>query len=540
MTMQSSNLLPALQELPGGEPGQQRPFREIITGLVNMDRAMYAAESAAAVSVGMWAVFPSVNVDDNLFEVYRQAYPSVAADHSLHDHWASMTESGDASMMGFINGLKGMLAEMNAVKTLEQNEFTNITIVANPTQSLWDISAINEVGETVFFQVKTGSVDYVGATQAEMAANPDIHFAVGSEIYQQIVGPELDIVNRMRDIGSNELLTEEVRQNLNTLVNDPENLDDSVHETMTRAHEMAFKDVAQSQTLPERWQEIIERGDVSMENFISPLKGKIAEINFAEQLKETGSTVSIHPNPTHSVSDITEITPDGVTRLWQVKSYAEDNAYKVEDLMGDNPDINYAVSTEVYNQIAEPALDTVNRITDIGPDHLLVDGIEDGLNTLSNNIGIDVPDGIGDILPYAGAIIAGARLVHSVIKTEKEFKAADRTTRNKIQVVQSLTVMSRLGVTTVMSTAGGMAGTAAGSVLPGPGNLIGGIVGAIGGAGIGMYLNKHLQPHMLNLALDITGLTNDDLFYYKNKPRIDDVALNFRKIAGALAAVPAH
>ena len=84
-----------------------------------------------------------------------------------------------------------------------------------------------------------------------------------------------------------------------------------------------------------------------------------------------------------------------------------------------------------------------------------------------------------------------------------------------------------------------MAGTAAGSVLPGPGNLIGGIVGSIGGAGIGMYLNKHLQPHMLNLALDITALTNDDLFYYKNKPRIDTVAWNFQTTASSLAAAPA-
>ena len=108
-------------------------------------------------------------------------------------------------------------------------------------------------------------------------------------------------------------------------------------------------------------------------------------------------------------------------------------------------------------------------VANIGYDYELVGGITDGLNTLSDNMAIDIPDGVGEIIPYAGAIMAGARLVYSVIKTEKDFKAADRTTRNKIQVVQSLTVMSRLGVTTVMATAGGMAGTAAGSVLPGPG-----------------------------------------------------------------------
>ena len=43
----------------------------------------------------------------------------------------------------------------------------------------------------------------------------------------------------------------------------------------------------------------------------------------------------------------------------------------------------------------------------------------------------------------------------------------------------------------------------------------------------------------LNLALDITALTNDDLFYYKNKPRIDTVAWSFQTTASSLAAAPA-
>ena len=129
----------------------------------------------------------------------------------------------------------------------------------------------------------------------------------------------------------------------------------------------------------------------------------------------------------------------------------------------------FAFGSELYGKAVPSGIDETGRIVaDIGSTAELEGTANEGLELLSDNMGIDIPDGIGDILPYAGAIIAGARLVYSVIKTEKEFKAADRTTRNKIQVVQSLTVMSRLGVTTVMATAGGMAGTAAGSVLPGP------------------------------------------------------------------------
>jgi hypothetical protein len=203
-------------------------------------------------------------------------------------------------------------------------------------------------------------------------------------------------------------------------------------------------------------------------------------------------------------------------------------------------DFPFALGTELHERVSENAPELADRIlVDIGPDYTLVAGTEDGLGTLSSNMGLDIPDGVVELVPYAGAIIAGARLVYSVIKTEKEFKAADRTTRNKIQVVQSLTVMSRLGVTTVLAAAGGAGGTAIGSIIPGPGNIIGGIVGSLTGASMGMYLSRHLQPHMLNLALDITGLTNDDLFYYKNKPRIDTVAWSFQTTARELAAAPA-
>jgi hypothetical protein len=203
-------------------------------------------------------------------------------------------------------------------------------------------------------------------------------------------------------------------------------------------------------------------------------------------------------------------------------------------------DFPFALGTELHERVSENAPELADRIlVDIGPDYMLVAGMEDGLGTLSSNMGLDIPDGVVELVPYAGAVFAASRLLMSVLKAEKEFKAADRTTKNKIQVVQTLTLMSRMGITTVCAAGGGAAGGLAGSFLPGIGNLIGGISGSIAGAGIGMYLNSHLQPHMLNLALDITGLTNDDLFYYKNKPRIDTVVWSFQTTARELAAAPA-
>ena len=366
MTMKSSNLLPTLRSLPTHPSSDHRSFRDIITDLVNTDRAFYAAEVASATSFGLWGVFNRANVDDRLTEAYEMAYPGEAARHSLYEKLTELQDRGEQSVDGWISGLTGKLAELRRVDALEKEGFTNVMIAENPTQQVWDISAVSPEGDQMLRQVKTGAASRAG---------------------------------------------------------------------------------------------------------------------------------------------------------------------EVESLMVDNPDVQYDLSTEIYDSIAERSPDLIDRMVDIGSGYDLVQGAQDGLNTLSGNLGIDIPDGVVDIVPYAGAILAGARLVYSVLQTEKQFSAADRITKNKIQVVQSLTLMSRMGVTTVLATVGGAGGTAAGSAIPGVGNLVGGIVGTVAGAGMGMYLNKHLEPRILDLALDITDLTRDDLFYYKNKIRIDQVALSFRQTA---------
>lgn len=372
--MQSLNLLPALQELPVAGVTQSRDTRGIIRDLAATDKGLYAAEFAVGVSAGLWAIFDDINVDDNLTAAYEAAYPGLAGDHSLHEHWQDIVERGPDSVTGFINPLKGKIAEFQAKDVLESSGYTNVEIAPDPTQPVWDLSATAPDGGDVLIQVKAGGAQYAGQVIADMDDAPDTLFAVSDEIYGQIL-----------------------------------------------------------ETAPE----------------------------YADQVL-----------------------------------------------------LNIGSATE------------------------LTDSVQDNLNILADNMGLEIPDSIGEIIPYAGAIIAGARLVHSVLKTEREFKTADRPTKNKLQVVQSLTLMSRMGINTVLATVGGTAGTAAGSVLPGLGNIIGGIGGAIGGAAMGMYLNRHLQPHMLSLALNITGLTRDDLFYYKNQGLIDQTALSFRATARDLDKQP--
>lgn len=376
MTMQSTDLLPALRELPTGKPSQRMSFQDMISGLVSTDRALYAAEFSSAASFGFWTVFEGVNVDDSLSRAYATRWPDLAAERSLYEQWQTLMENGEGTGENewFFSGLKGQLAEFEAQERLEAQGYTDIELAPTSNQEGWDISAIAPDGQDVLIQVKTGTSLSASEAQDLLDSEPSYLFAFGTEIHDKIVASGMD---------------------------------------------------------------------------------------------------------------------------------AED-------------------------QIAAT----------IGSDYARVEGIQEGLDTLSTNMGMDIPDGVVDIIPYAAVILGGARLIFSAIKTEKEFKAADRTTKNQIQVVQTMTLMSRMGITTVLSMVGGMSGVAAGSSLPGIGNVFGGLGGTVAGTIVGVYVNKHLQPHMLDLALDITGLTHEDLFYYKNKLRINKVAFTFQTRARELTAAP--
>ena len=105
-------------------------------------------------------------------------------------------------MSGFISGLKGKLAEFKAAETLEQSGFADVSIAASPVQPGWDISAVNQAGETVLFQVKTGSDAYAPSVMADMRNEAGVDFMVGSELHAAIGETSPDLANRLTEIGS--------------------------------------------------------------------------------------------------------------------------------------------------------------------------------------------------------------------------------------------------------------------------------------------------------------------------------------------------
>ncbi len=246
------------------------------------------------------------------------------------------------------------------------------------------------------------------------------------------------------------------------------NIDDRLQE----AYELAYPKQAGDHSLYEHWLEVEADGQRAIGSFINNLKGKVAELDAKDFVEgHRFHNVEIAPAQNKAIWDISAISDNGDPMLFQVKTGSSIGyARNVVKDMEAAPDVHFLLGTELYNTIAARNPDWADRISDIGADYHRVEGIKDGLTTLSANMGLDIPDGAIDLLPYAGAIIAGTRLIYSIISTERQFKDADRTTRNKIQVVQTLTLMSRMGVSTVLAIAGGQAGAAAGGLrFPAPG-----------------------------------------------------------------------
>ena len=93
---------------------------------------------------------------------------------------------------------------------------------------------------------------------------------------------------------------------------------------------------------------MIDRASESMDGFLNGLKGKIAEFATMDQLEDAGwSAVEIAQDPTQAVWDLRGISPEGTPEYWQVKNVGVDQAGHIQQLMVENPDVNFALNSEV-------------------------------------------------------------------------------------------------------------------------------------------------------------------------------------------------
>ena len=309
----------------------------------------------------------------------------------------------------------------------------------------------------------------------------------------------------------------------------------NVPDDLIEAYELLYPD--NPLPLDEKFQEEAAEGARNLGGFVSNLKGKVAEMRAEDLLEDrfSGYDFSIAEDLNQPGWDLSGVNADGHEILVQVKMGDVEYAYDVMGRMRDDPDTLFAVSQEIYQKVSESSPELSAQLISLGESNLeFTQEVKEGLEILASNEGFDIPDGIGEMLPYAGEIILGIRLVMDVVSTERDFKDVQLQDRSRVHALKALVLMSKFGVTTVLTTAGGAGGTAAGTaLLPGVGSAAGGIVGSIAGAGAAAFLNRRLQPQMMEVGMAIAGVDEDDMFYFRNKRVIDG-------IGASLAATKAY
>lgn len=300
----------------------------------------------------------------------------------------------------------------------------------------------------------------------------------------------------------------------------------NVPDDLGEAYEKAF--TASGTSLYEHYGDIVERGESSLRGFVSTLKGKLAEVRLEPQLEEwfPGYDFELAADPTQGIWDLKGVSLENAGDIFvQVKMQAVSAAGDVVERMQDNSNVLFAVSHELYEKILDQHPELIGQLLDTEVlDSGFTASVSDNLEILAENFGIDLPDGVGDFLPYIGEIILGIRLVLDVIAVERDFKTVRIQDRSKLHALKALVLLSRFGVSAVCTTVGGAAGSAA---MPVPG--LGTTIGALGGVGLAVYLNRKLMPRLVDVATRIMDLTQDDMFYFRNRATIDGLALSFVK-----------
>ena len=143
---------------------KQTSYRELIKSLLDGDARFQAADFASTASLALWGLFElkgnEIYASPELLQANEAAYPGMAAESSLAEHFNALQESGDPSVTGCISGLKGKMAEHSAQELLQSAGYTDVQIAVDPTQEVWDITALDPSGEDMLIQVKTGGEGY--------------------------------------------------------------------------------------------------------------------------------------------------------------------------------------------------------------------------------------------------------------------------------------------------------------------------------------------------------------------------------------------
>ncbi|MCR8870680.1 hypothetical protein [Peribacillus frigoritolerans] len=203
-------------------------------------------------------------------------------------------------------------------------------------------------------------------------------------------------------------------------------------------------------------------------------------------------------------------------------------------------DIRELVSQYVYDMTNDIMEDSTELIEPFGnmidQTFIYITGSMNEVANVMEQMGIDLPEGL-DLLPGASELILGVRLLLDIKTVNNEFVGISTDKKVNIAAAKALVTMSKFGVTLTLTALGTAAGGAGGGMVGGVGAIVGAPLGALTGGVTAGYINKKIAPHAQEIAYKLLKLQKEDLFYYKNKVRIDEIGdrlLNYRRNIEAL------
>lgn len=303
---------------------------------------------------------------------------------------------------------------------------------------------------------------------------------------------------------------------------------------LQKAFEHQYPGEAAKMTLAEKLSENLKNGGVdSVEGTIQGIKGKLFEEKLPEIL-ENRFPGSKDWMPSQSATqagwDLKGKLPDGSDVFVQAKARGVESASKVTKLMeAENAPDYFALTDELAEKIQDLRPDLAGKIikTDLTEMELNEEASE-ALSTLTEELGLPMPEALKEGLPMIGEVILGIKLIKLLANGKKTLKGMPKAEKNRVQAVRSLALMARFGFITVCATAGAAGGVAMEPLFP----IIPGaptVGGTIAGTMLGRKLHKKLEPKLLGFGLDLAGVNRDDLFYYQNKTPINQVGLRLRQ-----------
>lgn len=297
----------------------------------------------------------------------------------------------------------------------------------------------------------------------------------------------------------------------------------NIPDDLFSAYDSSF---TQSQgSLYEHYKEVLENGESSTMGFVNNIKGKFFEFYLQDSLNDQYPSYKfdIAENPIQKVWDIKGINQDGEEILVQAKMWAANRSNDLREIMNSNPEVLYATSSEIREKILLKSPEMKDQFITIDiSNYEFTEDVKDALDTLVDNFGLDMPDGVFAFVPYTTEIIMGLRLIMDLISVNRDFSRVKMNDKSRIAAVKVLILIARFGVSSILVFAATSAGTA---IFPGAGSVVGGIGGAVT-AGL---INKKIAPYTLELSYKLLKITPEDMFYFKNIEKINNLALSFLK-----------